>query len=187
VQQYRSANPAFPHESTGDQFYSEDQFESYRTLGREAATEAFGRYRETESLRSFVANDLRAILNPEVNTEGASSRHTVRLNDLYARLGREAGLKAIAHQFSRGIEAPPLPEPKLSLEQHYFCMEALQLMEDVFVDLSLDDTFDHPDSRGWRETFEYWVKADAMNQVWQSNRMNFGARFAQFWLRLGGR
>ncbi|MCX6611035.1 MAG: hypothetical protein NTW74_09335, partial [Acidobacteria bacterium] len=40
VQQYRKANPAFPHESTGDQFYSEDQFESYRTLGREAGTEA---------------------------------------------------------------------------------------------------------------------------------------------------
>ena len=40
VQQYRKANPAFPHESTGDQFYSEDQFESYRTLGRAAGTEA---------------------------------------------------------------------------------------------------------------------------------------------------
>ena len=31
-----------PHESTGDQFYREDQFESYRALGREVALEAFG-------------------------------------------------------------------------------------------------------------------------------------------------
>jgi hypothetical protein len=30
---YKQANPNFPHESTGDQMYSEEQFESYRALG----------------------------------------------------------------------------------------------------------------------------------------------------------
>ena len=30
---YAKSNPAFPHESTGDQMYSESQFESYRALG----------------------------------------------------------------------------------------------------------------------------------------------------------
>lgn len=37
LQQYRAANAAFPHESTGDQFFSESQFESYRKLGRHVA------------------------------------------------------------------------------------------------------------------------------------------------------
>ena len=32
---YAKAHGAFPHESTGDQFFSESQFESYRTLGFE--------------------------------------------------------------------------------------------------------------------------------------------------------
>ena len=32
----------FPHESTGDQFYGEDQFESYRHLGRDIGYELFG-------------------------------------------------------------------------------------------------------------------------------------------------
>jgi len=32
---YAAANAAFPHETTGDQFFSESQFESYRTLGFE--------------------------------------------------------------------------------------------------------------------------------------------------------
>jgi hypothetical protein len=41
VRQYKSSHPTFPHESTGDQFYREDQFESYRRLGREIALEAF--------------------------------------------------------------------------------------------------------------------------------------------------
>ncbi|HEY6508840.1 MAG TPA: hypothetical protein VIY56_12560, partial [Vicinamibacterales bacterium] len=40
VMQYKASHPTFPHESTGDQFYREDQFESYRALGREVAREA---------------------------------------------------------------------------------------------------------------------------------------------------
>ncbi len=35
VRNYAAANAAFPHESTGDQFFSESQFESYRALGFE--------------------------------------------------------------------------------------------------------------------------------------------------------
>jgi hypothetical protein len=41
VMQYKATHSAFPHETTGDQFYGEDQFESYRRLGREVAWEAF--------------------------------------------------------------------------------------------------------------------------------------------------
>jgi hypothetical protein len=42
VLQYKASHGAFPHETTGDQFYGEDQFESYRRLGREVALAAFG-------------------------------------------------------------------------------------------------------------------------------------------------
>jgi hypothetical protein len=42
ILEYRSNHPVFPHESTGDQFYGEDQFESYRRLGREIGFDAFG-------------------------------------------------------------------------------------------------------------------------------------------------
>ena len=38
--QYKSSHPTFPHESTSNQFYTEDQFESYRHLGQEAAMDA---------------------------------------------------------------------------------------------------------------------------------------------------
>jgi hypothetical protein len=42
VEQYRTRNPAFPAESTGDQFYDEAQWESYRRLGLVAIEKAFG-------------------------------------------------------------------------------------------------------------------------------------------------
>lgn len=38
---YRRQNPAFPHQTTGDQFYDEAQFESYRSLGQCAASSLF--------------------------------------------------------------------------------------------------------------------------------------------------
>ncbi|MBS4097372.1 MAG: patatin-like phospholipase family protein [Sulfuricella sp.] len=34
IRQYYDANPAFPHESTADQWFDEDQFEAYRHLGQ---------------------------------------------------------------------------------------------------------------------------------------------------------
>jgi hypothetical protein len=42
VRSYAATSAAFPHESTGDQFYSESQFESYRRLGY-FFTETLGR------------------------------------------------------------------------------------------------------------------------------------------------
>lgn len=35
IRSYAAANPDFPHQGTGDQFFSESQFESYRALGFE--------------------------------------------------------------------------------------------------------------------------------------------------------
>jgi hypothetical protein len=37
---YQKRNPEFPHQTTGDQFFDESQFESYRTLGYLIATRA---------------------------------------------------------------------------------------------------------------------------------------------------
>ncbi len=41
VAQYQTRNHAFPHESTGDQFYDEAQWEAYRRLGEHVAHTAF--------------------------------------------------------------------------------------------------------------------------------------------------
>jgi len=41
VQAYASRNPTFPHQSTGDQFFDESQFEAYRRLGLHIGGAAF--------------------------------------------------------------------------------------------------------------------------------------------------
>jgi hypothetical protein len=41
VAHYHATRPEFPHESTGDQFFDEAQWESYRQLGEHLATPLF--------------------------------------------------------------------------------------------------------------------------------------------------
>src|SRR5206468_3283551 len=41
VNYYQSQHAEFPHESTADQFFSEDQFEAYRALGHHVADDLF--------------------------------------------------------------------------------------------------------------------------------------------------
>jgi Patatin-like phospholipase len=78
---YANANAAFPHETTGDQFFSESQFESYRTLGFEImdgvlrhAEENVGkiadaRKRGVQELPELLPTDLRHLvkaLEPDI-------------------------------------------------------------------------------------------------------------------------
>ena len=41
---YRASHDAFPHDTTGDQWFSESQFESYRALGRHIAGEVLAKF-----------------------------------------------------------------------------------------------------------------------------------------------
>jgi hypothetical protein len=41
VIEYKRRNPSFPHETTADQLFSEEQFEAYRNLGFHAVNSAF--------------------------------------------------------------------------------------------------------------------------------------------------
>ncbi len=56
---YKATNPAFPHESTADQFFSEEQLEAYRMLGCCIGEEAL--------------SDLRAALDPLPGSTGATA------------------------------------------------------------------------------------------------------------------
>jgi hypothetical protein len=48
ILQYKSGHATFPHESTGNQFYSEDQFESYRALGYDIAAASIPKTRKAD-------------------------------------------------------------------------------------------------------------------------------------------
>lgn len=51
VRSYSAKNPAFPHESTADQWFSEEQFEAYRALGEHACE---GMLKDVEHIGGFA-------------------------------------------------------------------------------------------------------------------------------------
>jgi hypothetical protein len=50
-------------------------------------------------------------------------------------------------------------------------------MEDVFLDLRLDDFWEHPDNRGWAILFMQWSQSPRFRAIWNQTRRTFGIRF----------
>jgi hypothetical protein len=48
---YHQIDPAFPHDSTGEQLYTDQRFEAYRALGRHAAARAVAEWRSVRAAR----------------------------------------------------------------------------------------------------------------------------------------
>ena len=53
-------------------------------------------------------------------------------------------------------------------------------MENVYLDLELDDEYDHPDNRGWINLFGQWSDSPMIRATWALSASTFGARFQTF-------
>src|SRR5690606_799212 len=60
ILQYRAAEKKFPHQTTGDQFFSDSQFESYRRLGYHIARTVFKPIRDSRGKLSFQRGEHRS-------------------------------------------------------------------------------------------------------------------------------
>ncbi len=68
VLQYRTRNRAYPHESTGDQFYDEAQWESYRRLGEHTGRVVLDFFEQSDgkkmNLTDRLFRDARSLWHP---------------------------------------------------------------------------------------------------------------------------
>ncbi len=187
VLQYKTSHPAFPHETTGDQFYSEDQFESYRRLGLDVASQAFEVGLDAcpvcgpdSMLR--LGDVLKKTLAPTLTHADSFTANAEQLIDLWDKIRGNTELVTL----DRGLLKGPLPAgpPAVSRAEFYACVEMIQLMENVYIDLQLDSTWDHADNRGWRELFERWAAMPQLKETWKVTYGLFGERFRFFARRL---
>lgn len=192
ILQYHATHADFPHESTGNQFYGEAQFESYRHLGREIVDQAFKHVADLVGDRHDgwrrMAERMRAIMAPALSTVAQFSRHGQTLMDLWARLGSTIDLKLLdqATESQVARDWPDADVPDAYRAVYFLCNQILQLMENVYLDLDLESTWEHPDNAGWRATFQDWVRRPVLRRTWALNHAAFGARFRFFCLsRLG--
>jgi hypothetical protein len=181
ITQYREEHPDFPHQTTADQFFTEDQFESYRQLGYHTAKLAF---RDVESETAAgklvgMANKLSEIWTPSSSTSDDFVKYTEQLDKIWERFRNSTALEILLNELvadcPRDARKPPLNREEIGA-----CLELLQLMENVFVGLRLDDFWDHPDNRGWAMLFKMWAKSPTLRLAWQQTRSTFGIRFEYF-------
>ena len=107
---YATANAAFPHESTGDQFFCESQFESYRALGFEimdSVLKGAGRSPERRDAEAgqdaAVRRQARDLIRALDAAEPTMTRQLPRLADALKLLDKD-DLSDV-----RKILAPPKP------------------------------------------------------------------------------
>jgi hypothetical protein len=181
ITQYRAAHPTFPHESTAEQFFSEDQFESYRRLGLHVVRTGFRSAAPGEHLVHVTQKMADRAAPPQVATE-RFLRHTQQLGAIWNRLRKQAqtvqpgGVSFLSELLGTAKGSPPA----LTDDVTAIGLELLQLMEDVFVDLSLDDAWGKPDNRGWAILFLDFARSPRLRTVWQTTHRAFDIRFEYF-------
>ena len=183
VAQYRETHPTFPHESTADQFFTEDQFESYRRLGRHVVRHAFRGTQLAEYLPN-VAERLSETWAPAGFSSTAFLKHTETLNQMWEKFRNSSGalgnlLTELSHNPGRPTTPPPATVPPTPAEL-CACLELTQLMENVFIDLRLDAFWNHPDNRGWAMLFSGWARSPKFRAAWQDIHRTYGIRFEYF-------
>lgn len=182
VLQYKTSHPTFPHETTGDQFYSEDQFESYRRLGFEVASKAFSAALAEKTVagpESMIALGelMEKTLAPGLTNADSFTAHAGQLIDLWDKVSANTELAGLDTGLLKDAGQPPAG---VSRAEFYTCLEMIQLMENVYLDLHLDDTWMQTDNRGWRELFGRWASMPQWQATWSATDALFGERFGFF-------
>jgi GNAT superfamily N-acetyltransferase len=200
ITQYRTRNEDFPHESTGDQFYDEAQWESYRRLGEHGARSAL-RFVERERRSGDLSAD--AIFDgarwewyqsPErrdekileltgrltvLETELRQDAPTDFIREMYPELGR-FGKKNDQAKVDQSKTAVVPPKPEEMGKTLHFLIQMIQLMEDVWFASYLETHWNDPNNLGWMNTFQRWAYTPSFRLWWPILKPMYGRKFRRF-------
>jgi len=190
VLQYRASQAQFPHQTTADQWFDESQFESYRALGYHAAdqtlspSESWHPWTSTmDSVKPlFTAlGDHWYRLNPKLR--GTASKHTATLARLLDTLRKNPGLQHLGGQLFPNSGIPPAETARNTVEEFYFCMALIQLVEDIYFEFELErkEWFEDPRIGGWRHLFRTWKDVPIVAATWAAEYKTFREDFQRFW------
>lgn len=183
VLEYQSDHHDFPHESTADQFFKENQFESYRKLGYDSTKRTF-RDSALKSVQDFdleqFAQELTDTWTPVKNSAPSFISSANQLSRLWETLGKDPELRNLSNEIINHTPPPPGRPVAVTAREFYFCNEIIQLMENVHLDLHLDDTWDDPDNAGWKDLFLKCSRSGTFRLVWEKSCGTYGRRFHYF-------
>ncbi|HEY6148164.1 MAG TPA: hypothetical protein VIZ69_10720, partial [Thermoanaerobaculia bacterium] len=187
VLQYATRNRAFPHESTGDQFYDEAQWEAYRRLGEHEAWSAF-RFagRDAVTRVSDIFGRVRFDYYPgPPDLQARALEGTAALAHIEERLTLP-GCEELMRQIYPELLSPPSGTPTGAVTPLEISMltEMIQLMEDVYWRCDLEALWNHPVNMGWINSFGRWASTSMMRDLWPIAKPLYSSRFTSFAERL---
>ena len=193
VAQYAASHPDFPHQTTADQWFDESQFESYRNLGQHVTANVLESVRGSSQPEWIFQNLKERWHQPAKAGAGAFARHADQIKIIEATLRENKDLEFMDAQlipeWSRLMAgAKPPAETRLGLPPDsgkrragfYLCSNMLQLMESVYLDLNLEEDWNHPDNRGWMNVFKHWSWSGMFMATFSVGCAMYGARFQRW-------
>lgn len=192
LQQYARAHPTFPHETTTDQFFDEDQFESYRALGYHVAHQVFQDVRDEplsnpEKTNPIVFSKVRNRWYPappelESNFEKISEAY----ERLQQTLRTDHNLRAFTYDLYPEMGPIPAdhdlkvdPVDRACAELHAV-NQVILLMEKAWIAVKLEGFPEHPMNRGWMNQFRRCASTDTVRRLWPVLRGAFSKEFVRF-------
>jgi hypothetical protein len=196
VRYYKDQNPDFPHETTADQWFDDDQFDAYRCLGEEVVDSLFqglgyaapGELELDEDGLAELLAALAVVLAP--TSRSRSGKLTTQLDELQKAL-MVPEFADYRRQLVPTIHAQPIPDARLHQLAPIVMMQ-LQLMENAVEQLGLLDVRNREAlaNRGWLNEFRRWAQSEAFGRMALVCLPSFGANLSEFVevaLRLGTR
>ena len=196
VLQYRSRNPAFPHESTGDQFYDEAQWESYRRLGQHAGNvvlrflESMPQKHGKNAFVDAVFLEASRLWHPaperQIETFLSLTARCVELENEIRANGPAFLRREFFPEAAAAVAQTPSPMARDTTtvddetQALYFLMLVMQLMEDVFVGAELEGYWSHPLNDGWMNYFHRWAATPSFRRWWPILSPIYSIGFREF-------
>ncbi len=198
ILQYQTKNSEFPHETTGDQFFSESQFESYRRLGWHVATSAlrpalygngelveFGTGIQVDLERLFVR--LHQAWGGAKGTKGdTKSQYGEMLAGLMDRLRSDPELRPMDKELFPewvpvfGGNGWGEEDQEGIAQRFYLCHNVIQLMESIYLDLDLETNYGEADSAAWINLFMHFAGSDMFRTTYAITAGTFNGNFRSF-------
>jgi len=188
---YKREHPAFPNDTTLDQWFTESQFESYRRLGHHVAYSTFEPARPSSNECSSLSGrkgffwTLRGIWNartPEMDRY--SAEHSKRYEALLRRIREDPLLPGFFESlFTPGDgnwQAGRTPQ-----EVAHAQAVSSDFIEFIFVvylelNLVLPENRNHPFSNGWYAVFRNWTQIDMVKKGWEIYCHGYSKSFRLF-------
>ena len=186
VQDYAARHRAFPHESTSDQFFDEAQFESYRRLGEHVAQQVLRpALQRSEQEFSHLCHALRSHwMTTPPGMQESFLGETDDLKDLGRLLRDDPELLRydleIYPELCSVFGVDPGKTTSNSRAALHTCNLQIQLMEQVYLAVKLEEFHGHALNRGWMNLFRRWTSSATFRLFWPTLCGMYSQQFVRF-------